>query len=37
MKWTIYNQVNGAGSNYNGAFRDAKDNNMTFFHGWIAF
>ena len=37
VSWTLYNQFNGAGSNYNGAFRDAKDNNTTFFYGWIAF
>jgi len=35
--FTLYNQFNGASSNYNGAFRSASDNNTTFLYAWMAF
>ena len=34
---TLYNEFDGASSNYNGAFRNASDNNTTFVYTWIAF
>jgi len=32
VRCTLYKQFDGAGSNYNGAFRNASDNNTTFFY-----
>jgi hypothetical protein len=37
VSFTLYNQFNGASSNYNGAFRNASDNNTTFLYAWMAF
>ena len=37
VSYTLYNQFNGASSNYNGAFRNASDNNTTFLYAWWAF
>jgi hypothetical protein len=37
VTWTLYDQFDGAISNYNGAFRNASDNNTTFAYAWIAF
>jgi hypothetical protein len=37
VSYTLYNQFNGASSNYNGAFRNASDNNTTFLYAWLAF
>jgi hypothetical protein len=37
VSFTLYNQFNGASSNYDGAFRNASDNNTTFLYAWMAF
>jgi len=37
LSYTLYNQFDGASTNYNGAFRDASDNNTVFAYTWIAF
>jgi len=37
ISYTLYNQFNGASSNYDGAFRNASDNNTTFLYAWMAF
>jgi len=37
VSWTLYNQFDGASTNYNGAFRNASDNNTTFVYAWVAF
>jgi hypothetical protein len=37
VSFTLYNQFNGASSNYDGAFRNASDNNTTFLYAWLAF
>ncbi len=37
VSFTLYNQFNGASSNYDGAFRNASDNNTTFLYTWVAF
>jgi hypothetical protein len=37
LSYTLYNEFDGASTNYNGAFRDASDNNTVFAYTWIAF
>ncbi len=37
VSWTLYNQFDGASSNYDGASRNASDNNTTFVYAWLAF
>ena len=37
VSYTHYNQFNGASANYNGAFRNASDNDTTFVYAWVAF
>lgn len=37
VSFTLYDQFNGASTNYNGAFRNANDNNTTFVYAWVAF
>ncbi len=37
VSYTLYNQFNGASSNYDGAFRNASDNNTTYLYAWMAF
>ena len=37
VSYTLYNEFDGASTNYNGAFRDASDNNTVFAYTWIAF
>lgn len=37
LQYTFYNQFNGAGSNYNGAGRNASDNNTLFALAWFVF
>ena len=37
VSYTLYNQFDGASTNYNGAFRNASDNNTTFVYAWLAF
>jgi len=37
LRYTAYSKFNGASSNYNGAGRDASDNNSVFGYAWILF
>jgi hypothetical protein len=37
VSYTLYDQFDGASTNYNGAFRNASDNNTTFVYAWLAF
>jgi len=37
LQYTAYNKFNGASTNYDGAGRNAKDNNTLFFNIWAAF
>ena len=37
VSYTHYNQFNGASANYNGAFRNASDNDTTFVYAWVVF
>jgi hypothetical protein len=37
VRYTAYSKFNGAGSNYDGLGRSAKDNNTLFLYGWILF
>jgi len=37
LQYTVYTQLNGAKSDYDGAGRDAKDNNTLFAYVWTAF
>jgi len=37
VSYTLYDQFDGASSNYNGALRNARDNNTTFLYAWLAF
>jgi hypothetical protein len=37
VSWTLYNEFDGASTNYNGSGRNASDNNTTFAYAWIAF
>jgi len=37
LQYTIYNKYNGAGHNYDGAGRNARDNNSLFFYLWAAY
>ena len=37
VSYTLYDQFDGASNNYNGAFRNARDNNTTFLYAWLAF
>jgi hypothetical protein len=37
VSYTLYDQFDGASTNYNGAFRNASDNNTTFVYAWVAF
>ena len=37
VSYTLYDQFDGASSNYNGAFRNASDNNTAFVYAWLAF
>jgi hypothetical protein len=37
LSYTLYNEFDGASTNYNGAFRNASDNNTTFVYAWLAF
>jgi hypothetical protein len=37
VSYTLYDQFDGASTNYNGAFRNASDNNTTFVYAWFAF
>jgi hypothetical protein len=35
LQYTGYSKFNGSGSNYDGAGRDASDNNALFLHAWL--
>jgi hypothetical protein len=37
LQYTGYNQFNGAGRNYDGAGRNARDNNTLFLNVWAAY
>jgi len=37
FQYTAYNKFNGASTNYDGAGRNARDNNIAFFNVWVAF
>lgn len=37
IQYTHYNEFNGASSNYDGAFRNASDNDTTYVYAWTAF
>ena len=37
VQYTLYNQFNGSGSNYDGSGRDASDNNTVYFLVWLMF
>jgi hypothetical protein len=37
VSWTLYNEFDGASTNYDGGFRNASDNNTTFVYAWLAF
>lgn len=37
VSYTLYDKFNGASSNFNGAGRNASDNNTTFLYAWLAF
>jgi hypothetical protein len=37
VSFTLYDEFNGASTNYDGAGRNANDNNTTFFYAWTAF
>ena len=37
VSYTLYDEFDGASNNYNGAFRNARDNNTTFLYAWLAF
>jgi hypothetical protein len=37
LQYTLYNKFNGAGTNYDGAGRNASDNNTLFLLAWFAF
>jgi hypothetical protein len=37
LQYVLYNKFNGAGTNYDGAGRNAKDNNTLYLLSWLAF
>ncbi len=37
LRYMVYNQFNGANTNYDGFGRNAKDNNATYFYAWFLF
>jgi hypothetical protein len=37
VSYTLYDQFDGASNNYDGALRNARDNDTTFVYAWVAF
>jgi hypothetical protein len=37
LSYTLYDEFDGASTNYNGALRNARDNDTTFVYAWFAF